>query len=80
MPLRVPKIFNLRSDPFEHGDHISVDYSHWRIDRTFLLVPAQEYVSKYIATFKEFPPSQKVGGFSLDQVLQKLSDAQTSGN
>jgi hypothetical protein len=42
-------------------------------------VPAQEYVGKYIATFKDFPPSQKVGGFSLDQVLEKLQSAQTSG-
>jgi arylsulfatase len=79
VPLRVPKIFNLRSDPFERADHISMDYAHWRIDRTFLLVPAQEYVAQYIATFKEFPPSQKVGSFSLDQVLEKLTAAATSG-
>ena len=77
--LRVPKIFNLRSDPFEKADHVAMDYAHWRADRTFLLVPAQEYVGKYIATFKEFPPSQKVGSFSLDQVLEKLQSAQTSG-
>jgi len=77
--LRVPKIFNLRSDPFEKGDHVGMDYTHWRADRTFLLVPAQEYVGKYIATFKEFPPSQKVGSFSLDEVLEKLQSAQTSG-
>jgi len=75
--LRVPKIFNLRSDPFEEADHVAMDYAHWQADRVF--VPAQEYVGKYIATFKEFPPSQKVGSFSLDQVLQKLQDAQTSG-
>ncbi len=42
--LRVPKIFNLRSDPFEKADHVGMDYSHWRIDRLFLLVPAQQYV------------------------------------
>jgi len=78
-PLRLPKMFDLRSDPFEKGDLIGMDYTHWRADRTFLLVPAQEYVGKYIATFKEFPPSQKVGGFSLDQVLEKLQNAQTSG-
>jgi len=79
VPLRLPKLFNLRSDPFEKADHIGMDYDHWRIDRVFLLVPAQEYVAKYIATFKEFPPSQKVGSFSLDQVLEKLQDAGTSG-
>ena len=77
--LRLPKIFNLRSDPFEMADHVGMDYDHWRIDRTFLLVPAQEYVGKFIATFKDFPPSQKVGSFSLDQVLEKLSSAQTGG-
>src|SRR5437867_4900157 len=79
VPLRVPKIFNLRSDPFEEADHVGMDYKHWQIDRVFLLVPAQEYVGKYIATFKEFPPSQKVGSFSLDQVLEKLQSASTSG-
>ncbi|MEI6676559.1 MAG: arylsulfatase, partial [Verrucomicrobiota bacterium] len=79
VPLRVPKLFNLRTDPFEEGDHIGMDYKHWRIDRIFLLVPAQEYVGKYISTFKEFPPSQKAGSFSLDQVLDKLTEAGTSG-
>jgi arylsulfatase len=77
--LRVPKVFNLRSDPFEEADHVAMDYTHWRFDRVFLLVPAQEYVGKFIATFKDYPPSQKVGSFSLDQVLEKLSSAQTGG-
>ena len=75
VPLRAPKLFNLRSDPFEEADQVAMDYGHWRTDRVFVLVPAQEYIGKYIATFKEFPPSQKVGSFSLDQVLQKLQEA-----
>ena len=74
--LRLPKIFNLRSDPFEKADRIGADYEHWRIDRTFLLVPAQKLVGQFLSTFKEFPPSQKVGSFSLDQVLETL---QTGG-
>ena len=78
-PLRLPKIFNLRSDPFERADKIAMNYGQWRIDRVFLLVPAQEYVGKYISTFKEFPPSQKVGSFSLDHVLNSLTSALTSG-
>ena len=77
--LRLPKLFNLRMDPFEQADKMAMNYGQWRIDRVFLLVPAQEYIAKYIATFKEFPPSQKVGSFSLDQVLEKLSSAGTSG-
>ena len=79
VPLRVPKLFNLRTDPFEIADHSSIDYDHWRLDRIFLLVPAQNYIGKYIATFKEFPPSQKVGSFSLDQVLESLASAGCSG-
>jgi len=79
VPLRMPKLFNLRTDPFEIADHASMDYDHWRLDRAFMFVPAQEYIAQYIATFKEFPPSQKVGSFSLDQVLDSLMSAQTGG-
>ena len=80
MTLHMPKIFNLRSDPFEEADHVAMDYAHWRIDRTFLIVPAQEYVEKFLATFKEFPPSQKVGSFSLDQVMETLSSPAAGGS
>ena len=73
VPLRLPKIFNLRSDPFEQADNHTMGYDKWRADRLFLLVPAQQYVGAFLATFKEFPPSQKVGSFSLDDVLEALS-------
>jgi arylsulfatase len=69
----MPLIFNLRSDPFEEAQHTAMDYKHWMIDRAFLFVPAQQYVGKFLATFKEFPPSQKAGSFSLDQVMEQLS-------
>jgi arylsulfatase len=72
VPLRVPRIFNLRADPFELAEH-SWEYWKWRADRLFLLVPAQAYVGQFLATFKEFPPSQKAGSFSLDSVLESLS-------
>ena len=62
------------------ADQIAMNYGQWRIDRVFLLVPAQEYVGKYISTFKEFPPSQKVGSFSLDQVLNSLTSALTAAS
>ena len=70
--LRAPKIFNLRSDPFEIADHEGMDYNRWWVEHVFLLVPAQQYVGQFLATFKEFPPSQKAGSFSLDAVLQAL--------
>ncbi len=77
--LRFPKLFNLRSDPWENADKGAMDYSHWRVDRPFVMVPAQDYVARYLSTFVEFPPSQKVGSFSLDDVLDKLAAAATSG-
>jgi len=72
VPLRLPKVINIRADPFEHAEHGWEAY-RWRVDRAFLLVPAQQYVGKFLATFKEFPPSQKVGSFSLDAVMESLS-------
>ncbi|MHC4992509.1 MAG: arylsulfatase, partial [Planctomycetota bacterium] len=51
-------------------------YYDWMIDRVFFLVPAQAYVGEFLQTFREFPPRQKAGSFSIDQVMEKL---QTSG-
>ena len=78
--LRLPKLFNLRTDPFERADHEGIDYPRWRLERAFLLVPAQQYVGKFLATFKEFPPSQRVGSFSLDQVMKQLTTAPDGSN
>ena len=72
VPLRFPKLFNLRTDPFETADYDSIDYAHWRIDRIFLMVPAQAYVAQWLSSFKEYPPRQKPGSFSLDQVMGQL--------
>ncbi len=78
--LRLPKIFNLRTDPFEEADEIAMDYKHWMIDRVFLLVPAQQYVGQFLSTFKEYPPSQRVGSFSLDQVMKQLTESPGGSN
>ena len=72
--LRVPKIFNLRTDPYERADITSNTYYDWLLNHAFVFVPAQAIVGQFLATFKEFPPSQKAGSFSLDDVLDKLSE------
>ena len=74
--LRVPKIFNLRLDPYERADITSNTYYDWLIDHVFLLVPAQDYVGKFLMTFKEYPQRQKAASFNLDEVLQKLKETQ----
>jgi arylsulfatase A-like enzyme len=76
--LRLPKIFNLRMDPYERADITSNTYYDWLIDHAFILVPAQQVVGNFLASFKEFPPSQKSGSFSVDQVLEKLREGAKS--
>jgi arylsulfatase len=76
--LRFPKLECLRTDPFERADHEAGEYDRWRVERAFALVPAQAFVARHLETYKEFPPRQKPGSFSLDQVLEKLQ--QGGGN
>ncbi len=71
--LRVPKIFNLRLDPYERADVTSNTYYDWLLDRAFLLVPAQDYVGQFLMTFREFPARQKAASFNLDEIMDSLS-------
>lgn len=70
--LRVPKLFNLRTDPYERADVTSNTYYDWLLDHAFLGVPTQALVGEFLATFKEYPPRQKAASFSVDQVMEKL--------
>ena len=72
--LRVPKIFNLRTDPFERADVTSNTYYDWLMDHIFLLVPAQDYVGQFLMTFKDYPQRQKSASFNMDEVLLKLKE------
>jgi arylsulfatase len=75
--LRIPKIFNLRSDPYERADTDSNNYRTWWIRHAFLLVPAQDYVGRFIATFKKFPPRQKPAKFNMDEVMRNMQEGAT---
>ena len=72
--LRLPKIFNLRTDPYERADVTSNTYYDWLLDHAFLLVPAQDYVGKFLTSFQEYPPRQKAASFNLDEVMAKLQE------
>jgi arylsulfatase len=76
--LRVPKLFNLRTDPFERADVTSNTYWDWFMDHIFLLVPAQGIVGDFLRTFQEFPPRQKAASFTVDQAMEKLQEGLTS--
>ena len=72
--LRVPKIFNLRTDPYERADITSNTYYDWLLDHAFLMVPAQQYVGQFLMTFKDYPQRQKASSFNLDEVLKGLQE------
>ncbi len=69
---RLPGMYNLRTDPYERASITSNTYWDWLLDHAFLMVPAQEIVGQFLATFKEFPPRQKAASFSIEEVLQSL--------
>ena len=73
--MRFPKLFNLRTDPYERADVTSNTYYDWVIDHPFLFTPAQDFMGQFLMTFKEYPQRQKAASFNLDDVLEKLKSA-----
>jgi arylsulfatase len=81
--LRLPKLFDLRSDPYERADVTSNSYYDWMI-RTGggIFAAAQPLVGQFLATFKDYPPSQRPSSFSIDQIVEKMQhsfEAATTG-
>ncbi len=72
--LRIPRIFNLRRDPFERALENSNTYWDWLLDHAFMVVPAAALVAQAVQEFAEFPPRQKPASFNLDRVLEKLQE------
>ena len=79
VPLRIPKMFHLRRDPFERADENSNTYYDWMIDHAYLLYGTQALVAQQIQSFREFPPRQKPASFNLDRILETLQDASGGG-
>ncbi|WP_406857655.1 arylsulfatase [Alsobacter sp. KACC 23698] len=72
-PLRVPKVFNLRSDPYERADVTSNSYYDWIMsDAAAAIIAGPAVVGQFLATFKDYPPSQRPSSFSIDQMMEKL--------
>jgi arylsulfatase len=72
--LRVPKLFNLRTDPYERADITSNSYWDWYLHRVFMIYGAQAAAAQWAATFKDFPPIQKPNTFTLDDALKAMHD------
>lgn len=78
-PLRCPKLFNLRTDPYERSDVTSNTYYDWYLSKAYLIMAAQAIVTPFLATFKDFPPRQKAASFTIDQAVEKMASAATGG-
>lgn len=77
----VPVVTNLREDPFEKFPAESMLYGRWWGDQLWTLVPSAAIVGRFLETFREYPPSQASGTFSVQKALQQLqAGASGSGN
>ena len=56
--LRIPKILDLRADPFERG-HSSFLYDDWTVYRIFVKYGTIALVSQWLQSFKEIPMRQR---------------------
>lgn len=73
--LRLPKIYNLRTDPYEFADITSNSYYEWYLYHAYILYGAFAIADKFAATFKDFPPIQKANSFTIDDALKMMSEA-----
>jgi arylsulfatase A-like enzyme len=71
--LRTPKLYNLRTDPYERADVTSNSYWDWYLSKGYMIMAAQSLVSRFLQSFKEFPPRQKAASFTIDQIMEKMT-------
>jgi arylsulfatase A-like enzyme len=78
--LRLPKLFNLRTDPFERADITSNSYYDWILDNDYIILAATTITAQFLATFTEFPPRQRAATFTIDQAVEKMEAVLTTGH
>lgn len=73
--LRIPKLFNLRMDPYERADIVSDQYDDWRVKNAYLMGWMTQKAAQFLQTFVEFPPSQEPATFTIDQISKSVDEA-----
>jgi hypothetical protein len=71
---RIPKIFNLRMDPYERADVVSDQYDDWRVRNAYLMGWLNLKAAAFLETFRDYPPSQPPASFTIDQVQKQVDD------
>ena len=61
VPLRVPKLFNLRTDPFERADITSNTYYDWLLDHAYLVLAAQAVIGAVPRDLQRVPAAPEGG-------------------
>jgi arylsulfatase len=74
-PLRLPKVFNLRTDPYERADITSNTYYDWLLSHDYIIQGAVALSQEFLATFEQFPPVQRAPSFSVNQAIDHLNRA-----
>jgi len=69
---RIPKLFNLRMDPYERADIVSDQYDDWRVKNAYLMGYMNLKAAAFLQSFKEYPPSQVPASFTIDQVVKDI--------
>jgi arylsulfatase len=70
--LRVPKLFNLRMDPYERADITSDQYYAWTAANIPVINEGVSKAAAFLETFVAYPPSQKAPSFSVDQIMEDV--------
>jgi arylsulfatase A-like enzyme len=73
--LRIPKIFNLRRDPFERADENSNSYWNWVLEHFYIVPAAAVFITQQLQSFKEFPPRQTAPSFNIDKIIERMNKA-----
>jgi len=70
--LRLPKLFNLRRDPFERADENSNTYWDWMLDKAPHVYLGLATTAQFLQTFNEYPPSQRPDSWSVDKLTERF--------
>ena len=71
-PLRIAKLFNLRTDPYEFADVTSNWSYDWFLHHDYIIYGAIAILMKFNQTFVDFPKIQKPNTFTAEQAVDKL--------
>jgi len=75
--LRLPYLYNLRTDPYEFARITSNTYWDWFLDHVFVLYPIGDVIGPFLKSFEEYPPAQKPGSFTIGDAFEAIKKAPT---